>query len=279
LCPQMTFAHVRHSLGRPICRAVAAIGVGCAAIRQSQGQGLCCESAERKSSNKSSNRKAPLPAGVIPGPKSPSELIFDTLTRQRAIYLTGSIDDAGAKLIVAQLLVLEHQDPGAPITMYITSPGGKVYAGLAILDTMNFITSPVSTVVVGHASSMAAILAAGGEAGQRFVLPHARIMVHEPRKTAGRDLRAADLENSAAQLRHTQQLSVRLLAQFTGRSEAAIEALLDRDHYCSAEEAVELGLVDKVAHRISDIQRAGAENNATKVEAGSSVQLPTVGSS
>lgn len=197
---------------------------------------------------------AAAPAGTV-GPKSPTELIFDTLGRQRAVYLCGYIDDTCAKHLVAQLLVLEHTNPGAPITMYITSSGGQVWSGLGILDTMAFITAPVTTVVVGHASSMAAIIGASGEPGCRFALPHSRIMVHEPRTTAGRDLRATDLEVSATQLKLSRQLTIKLLAKNTRKSEADIEKLLDTDCYCTPSEAVDLGLVDHVVARIGELKK------------------------
>lgn len=221
---------------------------------------------------------AAAPAGPV-GPKSPTELIFDTLGRQRAVYLCGYIDDTCAKHIVAQLLVLEHTNPGAPITMYITSSGGQVWSGLGILDTMAFITAPVTTVVVGHASSMAAIIGTAGEPGCRFALPHSRIMVHEPRTTAGRDLRATDLEVSATQLKLSRQLTIKLLAKNTRKSEVDIEKLLDRDCYCTPGEAVELGLVDHVVTRIGELRKLAP--SAPKVVSASattktaSVQAPT----
>lgn len=226
--------------------------------------GLRCDNGgvpERRRAKPPSHGAMPATAALPPtlpkvqGPKSAPELIFDTLTRQRVVYLCGAIDDQAAKTIIAQLLVLESTDPGAPITMYITSSGGKVWAGMGILDMMDFITSPVSTVVVGHASSMAAIISSAGEPGRRYALPNSCLMVHEPRHSSGReDRRVEDLEVSAKQLRSTRDLTVRTLTRCTGRSPEEVERLLEKDTYCSPEEAKTIGLVDHVVRHIAELQ-------------------------
>lgn len=187
-------------------------------------------------------------------PKSANELFFDTLPRQRVIFLNGPIDDTSAKLIIGQLLALEYEQPGEPITMYITSRGGKVYSGLGIIDVMQLISSPVRTVCVGHCESMGALLLAAGEPGQRFALPHARIMLHQPFARLGDVKRTADdVRLHADELWKTRATLLELITRATGKSSDEIGYVFDKDSYFTATEACLLGVIDAVAMHIEDI--------------------------
>ena len=185
-----------------------------------------------------------------PEPKSMGELQLALMARQRRVVVCGTIDDESAKAVVAQLLFLEAEDPGAPIAMQISSGGGKVYAGLAIIDVMRSLRSPVHTTCLGHCESMAAVLLACGEPGRRHVLPNTRVMIHQPVRgaSAGKSsakealIQAEEIEKSRLRL-------VQLLADATGRPAAELSELMDHDCYCNAEETVKLGLADQVAGR------------------------------
>ena len=170
--------------------------------------------------------------------------IFSRLLMDRIVFLGSSINDQVANIIVAQLLFLDADDPDREIYLYINSPGGSVYAGLAIYDTMNHLRAPVSTYCVGMASSMGALLLASGRKGKRNVLPNSRIMLHQP--SSGYQGTAADIEIAAKEILGTRERLNRILAERTGQTLKKINADVDRDRWMSAEEAVKYGLVDQV---------------------------------
>ncbi len=170
--------------------------------------------------------------------------IFSRLLRERVIFLNGAIDDGTAALITAQLLYLESENPKKQIDLYINSPGGMVHSGLAIYDTMQYIKSPVSTLCMGMAASMGSFLLMAGEAGQRIALPNARIMLHQP--SGGFQGQASDIERHAEDIVRTKRRLNELYAKHCHRSYEDVERTLDRDHFMSAEEAKEWGIVDRV---------------------------------
>jgi ATP-dependent Clp protease, protease subunit len=170
--------------------------------------------------------------------------IFSRLLRERVIFLNGAIDDGTAALITAQLLYLESENPKKQIDLYINSPGGMVHSGLAIYDTMQYIKSPVSTLCMGMAASMGSFLLMAGEAGQRIALPNARIMLHQP--SGGFQGQASDIERHAEDIVRTKRRLNELYAKHCHRSYEEVERTLDRDHFMSADEAKEWGIVDRV---------------------------------
>ena len=170
--------------------------------------------------------------------------IYSRLLKERIIFLGGPIDSEIANLVVAQLLFLANEDPKKDIQFYINSPGGHVSAGLAILDTMNHIAPDVSTVCVGLAASMGAILLSAGTKGKRFVLPNAEVMIHQP--SGGAEGMAADIEITAKQILKTRERLNKILAKNTGQKLDRIEKDVDRDFFMDAPEAVTYGIVDKV---------------------------------
>ena len=170
--------------------------------------------------------------------------IFSRLLMDRIVFLGSSINDQVANIIVAQMLFLDADDPDREIYLYINSPGGSVYAGLAIYDTMNHLRAPVSTYCVGMAASMGALLLASGRKGKRNALPNSRIMLHQP--SSGYQGTAADIEIAAKEILGTRERLNRILAERTGQTLKKINADVDRDRWMSAEEAVKYGLVDQV---------------------------------
>jgi ATP-dependent Clp protease protease subunit len=170
--------------------------------------------------------------------------IFSRLLRERLVFLNGPIDDGVSALICAQLLFLEAENPKKEIWMYINSPGGHVHSGLAIYDTMQYIKSPVSTLCMGMAASMGSFLLMAGEAGQRIALPNARILLHQP--SGGFQGQASDIERHAEDIVRTKRRLNELYAKHCGRDYEEVERTLDRDHFMSAEEAKEWGIVDRV---------------------------------
>jgi ATP-dependent Clp protease protease subunit len=170
--------------------------------------------------------------------------IYSLLLRERIIFLGTPIDDQVANVIVAQLLYLNHEDPEKEIHMYINSPGGVIYAGLAIYDTMQMISNPISTVAVGVTASFGTVLLAAGTKGRRFALPHATIHMHQP--LGGAQGQATDIEIQAKQILLLKQRLNQIMAKHTGRSIEDIEHDTDRDFYLEAQQAVEYGLVDQV---------------------------------
>ncbi|HEY9786564.1 MAG TPA: ATP-dependent Clp endopeptidase proteolytic subunit ClpP [Candidatus Obscuribacterales bacterium] len=174
--------------------------------------------------------------------------IFSRLLRERIVFLGMPIDDTVANLVVAQLLLLEGEDPEKDIRLYINSPGGSVTAGLAIYDTIQHIRSDVSTICLGQAASMGAFLLAAGSKGKRLALPHSRILIHQP--LGGAQGQATDIEIQAREIIRIKRQLNELLAHHTGQSVKQIEKDTDRDNIMTAEEAKEYGLVDEVILRV-----------------------------
>lgn len=170
--------------------------------------------------------------------------IFSRLLKERIVFLGGPIDSEVANLVIAQLLFLASEDPKKDISFYINSPGGMVTAGLAILDTMNHIQPQVSTVCVGMAASMGAVLLSAGEKGKRFALPNAEVMIHQP--SGGAEGMASDIEITAKQILKMREQLNKILAKNTGQKLERIERDVDRDFFMSAREALEYGIIDKV---------------------------------
>ena len=164
--------------------------------------------------------------------------IYSRLLKERVIFIVGPIDDYMANIIVAQLLFLESENPDKDIALYINSPGGVVTAGLAIYDTMQFIKPDVSTICIGQAASMGAVLLAAGAAGKRFCLPHARVMIHQP--LGGFQGQAADMEIHAKEMLETRDRLNKILAKHTGQSVERIKQDTDRDNFMDWQEAVAL---------------------------------------
>ncbi|HUJ18155.1 MAG TPA: ATP-dependent Clp endopeptidase proteolytic subunit ClpP [Nitrospirota bacterium] len=170
--------------------------------------------------------------------------IYSRLLKDRIIFLGTPIDDGVANTVIAQLLFLEADDPDKDIYLYINSPGGIVTAGLAIYDTMNYIKSPVSTICIGQAASMGALLLCAGTKGKRFSLPHARIMIHQP--IGGFQGQATDIEIHAREILKMKETLNRIMANHTGQPIEKIQADTDRDFFMSGEDARSYGLVDEV---------------------------------
>lgn len=175
--------------------------------------------------------------------------IFSRLLKDRIILLTGEVNDETAAAVVAQLLYLEAEDPEKDISLYINSPGGSVTAGLAILDTMEHIRCDVSTIAVGLAASMGAVLLAAGAKGKRRILPNAETMIHQP--LGGAEGQASDVLIRARHLERTRARLTNLLAEYTGKDLDQLAVDMDRDNFMNAEESVAYGLVDKVISRDS----------------------------
>lgn len=170
--------------------------------------------------------------------------IYSRLLRERLIFLVGPVNDATANLVVAQLLFLESENPDKDISLYINSPGGSVYAGMAIYDTMQFVKPDVSTLCTGLAVSMGAFLLAAGKKGKRFTLPNSRIMIHQP--SGGAQGQASDIQIQAREILDLRERLNRILAENTGQPVERIALDTERDNFMSAEDAVSYGLVDKV---------------------------------
>ncbi|KAB0269569.1 ATP-dependent Clp protease proteolytic subunit [Microvirga brassicacearum] len=170
--------------------------------------------------------------------------IYSRLLRERIIFLTGPVEDYTASLIVAQLLFLEADNPKKEISFYINSPGGVVTSGLSIYDTMQFIRCPVSTLCVGQAASMGSLLLCAGEAGQRFALPNARIMVHQP--SGGYQGQVTDIMIHARESEALKRRLNEIYVKHTGRDIGAVEQALERDNFMTAEAAQEFGIIDQV---------------------------------
>lgn len=170
--------------------------------------------------------------------------IYSRLLKERIIFLGGGIDEHMANIIVAQLLFLESEGPKKDITMYINSPGGSISACMAILDTMNYVKSDVSTICVGMAASAAAVILSAGKKGKRFALPNAEIMIHQP--LGGMEGQASDIAINAKQILKIKDKINRIMAKHTGKSVTQIEKDSDRDYYMSAEEAKAYGLIDEM---------------------------------
>jgi ATP-dependent Clp protease protease subunit len=170
--------------------------------------------------------------------------IYSRLLKERVIFIVGPIEDHMANLVVAQLLFLESENPDKDISIYINSPGGSVTAGLAIYDTMQFIKPDISTLCVGQAASMGAVLLAAGEKGKRFSLPHSRVMIHQP--LGGFQGQASDIDIHAKEILKIREQLNQLLANHTGQSIETIDNDTERDNFMGAETAAEYGLIDEV---------------------------------
>ena len=176
--------------------------------------------------------------------------IFSRLLKERVVFAVGPVEDMMSNLIVAQLLFLESENADKDIHLYINSPGGSVSAGLAIYDSMQFISPDISTICLGQAASMGAVLLAGGAKGKRFCLPHSRIMIHQP--IAGFQGQASDIDIHAKEVLLTRDRLNRILAEHTGKPLEQIARDTDRDNFMSGEMAVEYGMIDTVLTRRSD---------------------------
>ncbi len=170
--------------------------------------------------------------------------IYSRLLKERVIFLVGQVEDYMANLIVAQLLFLESENPEKDIHLYINSPGGSVTAGMSIYDTMQFIKPDVSTLCIGQAASMGALLLAGGASGKRFCLPHSRVMIHQP--LGGFQGQASDIDIHAREILSIRDKLNKILAKHTGQSLEKIQQDTDRDNFLSADDAAEYGLIDQV---------------------------------
>ena len=170
--------------------------------------------------------------------------IYSRLLKERIIFLGGSIDDAVGSTVIAQLLFLQSEDPKKDITLYVNSPGGVVTAGLAIVDTMNNIKPDVSTVCVGMAASMGAVILSAGAKGKRFALPNADIMIHQP--LGGAQGQATDIEIAAKRILKDREKLNKILSKNTGQPLSRIEKDVDRDYFMDADEAKKYGIVDKI---------------------------------
>ena len=177
--------------------------------------------------------------------------IYSRLLKERVIFLSGPIDDNISNLVVAQLLFLEYENPEKDISIYINSPGVSISAGLAIYDTMQFISSSVSTLCIGQAASMGALLLAGGDKGKRYVLPNSRIMIHQP--LGGFQGQASDFEIHAKEILHMKKIVNEILAKHTGQTIKKIEKDTDRDNFLDANAAIKYGIVDKVLNERDQI--------------------------
>ena len=176
--------------------------------------------------------------------------IYSRLLRERIVFVTGPVEDNMASVIVAQLLFLESENPKKEIAMYINSPGGVVTSGLSIYDTMQFIRPKVSTLCMGQAASMGSLLLTAGEAGMRFALPNARVMLHQP--SGGFQGQASDIQRHAEDIMKVKRRLNDIYVKHTGRDYDTIERILDRDHFMSAEESKAFGIIDDVVTKRAD---------------------------
>lgn len=170
--------------------------------------------------------------------------IYSRLLKERVIFLVGPVEDYAANLVIAQMLFLESENPDKDIHLYINSPGGVVTAGLAIYDTMQFIKPDVSTLCIGQAASMGALLLSGGAQGKRYCLPHSRVMIHQP--LGGFQGQASDIDIHAREILAVRERLNKILAHHTGQPIEKIQLDTDRDNFMSGEDAVQYGLIDKV---------------------------------
>ena len=182
--------------------------------------------------------------------------IFSRLLKDRIVFLGSGVDDDVANIIVAQFLFLESEDPDKDIQLYINSPGGSVTAGLAIYDTMQYVRSPVSTICIGQAASMGALLLGAGAKGARFALPHSRVMIHQP--LGGARGQATDIEIQAREIAHWKDVITDILVRSTGKDRDRIHRDIDRDFYMSPNQARDYGLIDQVfeSKKLRDASKA-----------------------
>ena len=173
--------------------------------------------------------------------------IYSRLLKERIILLDGEINDAVSSLVVSQLIFIEAEDPDKEINLYINSPGGSVTAGLAIYDTIKYISSPVNTICLGQAASMAALILAAGKKGSRFALRSSRVMIHQP--FGGVEGQASDITVQAEELVRLKKLTISYLASDTGKTEAEVEKDIARDNFMTSDDAVKYGIIDSVITR------------------------------
>mgnify|MGYP002624036749 CR=1 FL=1 len=178
--------------------------------------------------------------------------IFSRLLKERIIFLTGEVNDDVSSLVCAQLLFLEAEDPKKDIFLYINSPGGVVTSGMAMYDTMQYISCDVNTLCIGQACSMGSLLLAGGAKGKRFALPNARIMIHQP--SGGFRGQATDIEIHAKEILDMKKRLNSIYAHHTGKKLSAIEAAMERDNFMSPQEALKFGLIDQVVTSREDVK-------------------------
>jgi ATP-dependent Clp protease, protease subunit len=183
--------------------------------------------------------------------------IYSRLLKERLIFVVGNIEEYMANLVVAQLLFLESENPEKDVALYINSPGGSVSAGLAIYDTMQFIRPDISTICVGQAASMGAVLLAGGTKGKRFCLPHSRVMIHQP--LGGFQGQATDIEIHAREILDARDRLNRILSLHTGQSIEKIRQDTDRDNFMTGEQAISYGLIDGVLARRAELSPAARQ--------------------
>jgi ATP-dependent Clp protease, protease subunit len=188
--------------------------------------------------------------------------IYSRLLKERVVFVVGPVDDYMANIVVAQMLFLESENPDKDIALYINSPGGVVSSGLAIYDTMQFVKPDVSTICIGQAASMGAVLLAGGSRGKRYCLPHARVMIHQP--AGGFQGQAADMEIQAKEMLETRDRLNKILAKHTGQSVERIKQDTDRDRFMDWQEAVRYGLIDKVLEQRGGLPAGAGSGNASK---------------
>lgn len=181
--------------------------------------------------------------------------IYSRLLKERVIFIVGPIDDYMANIVVAQMLFLESENPEKDIALYINSPGGVVSSGLAIYDTMQFVRPDVSTICIGQAASMGAVLLTGGSKGKRYCLPHARMMIHQP--LGGFQGQAADMEIHAREMLGTRDRLNKILARHTGQTVEKIKFDTDRDNFMASDEAIGYGLIDKVLENRGELPKPG----------------------
>jgi len=177
--------------------------------------------------------------------------IYSRLLKERLIFVVGTVEDQMANLIVAQLLYLESENPDKDIQLYINSPGGTVSSGLSVYDTMQFVNCDVSTICIGQAASMGALLLGGGAHGKRYALPHSRIMMHQP--SAGFSGQATDIEIHAKEVLELKRRLNEIMARHTGQTEQQVEQDLERDNFMSSTEAVKYGLIDTVLEQRTEL--------------------------
>ncbi len=199
-----------------------------------------------------------VPEGRSPQPNGTmglDEQVYNRLLRERIIFLGSVVEDSNANAICAQLLLLAADDPSKDIWIYINSPGGSVSAGMAIYDTMQFVTNDVATVSMGLAASMGQFLLAAGAAGKRYALPHSRIMMHQP--SGGLGGTASDIKIQAEQMLYTKNKMAELIARHTGQTVEQIERDSDRDRWFTADEAKDYGMVDRVVSSAGQVAGSG----------------------
>lgn len=172
--------------------------------------------------------------------------IFSRLLKERIVFIGGPIDDNMANLVIAQLLFLQSEDPEKDIFLYINSPGGAVYSGLAIYDTIQYVRPQVATICMGIAASMAALLLAAGAKGKRYALPYSRVLIHQPHIQGGVGGQATDIEIQAKEILRLREIGNKILVKHTGQSFEKIDRDVDRDYWMSAEEAKEYGIIDEI---------------------------------